>query len=182
MNKLELLIEERTDLQESLACVSEGLKRLNLLRDADFHSSLETTVEQFKNRIQYLDEQIEKTKQSIGGLTETSSKKGHILTAKNNEGKDMFLRLRFFREGLRGDDWTDAILLEWVDQFNDECFMQFEEYQVGNKIFSEEKFKEVFKHYQKNKKISANIQKNTMNFKQTEKETTQSYIFLEDMN
>ena len=32
MNKLELLIEERTDLQESLACVSEGLKKIKFTK------------------------------------------------------------------------------------------------------------------------------------------------------
>ncbi len=180
MNHLELLIEERTDLHESLSCISEGLKRLNLLRDSEIYSSVEINITQLSNRIKYLDEQIEKTKQNIGGLVETNNQKGHSLSAKTNDGKDAFLRLRFFKEGLKGDDWTDAILLDWVDSFNQECFMQFESYQVGTKIFSEEKFKEVFKHYQKNKGLNLNIQKQTLKFKVTEKETTQSFIFLED--
>lgn len=180
MNRLELLVEERTDLQGSLACISEGLKRLNMLRDFEIHSSVEINMEQIKKRLIYLEDEIEKTKQSIGGLVETSSREGHILTAKTNEDKDVFLRLRFFKDGLKGDDWTDAILLDWVDTFNHECFIQFESYQVGSKIFSEEKFREVFKFYQKEKGLSNKVQKKTIKFKLTEKETTKSYIFHEN--
>lgn len=176
MNKLELLTDERADIEKAHLCVTEAVSRLNFIRDKLFYAPLEKEAERLQKHMDYLDEEIEKTKKSISGLVVSSSKHGNMLVAKNKEGEDVFLRIRFIQESVKGDDWNDAILLDWVTEFEKNCFFQFESFTSGNKVFDKDKFKEVYK-FHKQKGLEDTVQYDSIKLKGVEREVKQNYRF-----
>ncbi len=176
MNKLELLTEERADIEKAHVCVTEAISRLNFIRDKLFYAPLEKEAERLQKHMDYLDEEIEKTKKSISGLVVSSNQPGHILVAKNLDAQDVFLRIRFLQESVKGDDWNDAMLLDWVSDFDKSCFIQFESFTSGNKVFDKDKFKEVYK-FHKKKGLESTVDPGTIKLKSVEREVKQSYRF-----
>lgn len=178
MNSLELLQEEKSDVEASHALILESINRLNLARDYDLIKSLEKSKKQFENHLTVLEEQIEKTKQSIDGLVESKTALGYIITAKRDNGKDVFLRLRFFEQSFKNSgDWNDSIHLDWTEKIEESCFINYEKFSSMDKSFTEEVFRDVYKHCKKSKGLENGIKQNSIKKKTTEKEDKVSYIF-----
>lgn len=178
MNSLDLLEEEKSDIEASHASIVEAIARLNLGRDYDFMKSLEKTKKQFESHLSHLEKQIEKAKMSIDGLVVSNECNGYVISGKNEEGKDIFLRIRFFRDDfLQTGDWNDAMMLDWTERFDSSCFIQYEKFTVGNKTFDEDKFREVYKHYKQKKGLEEGVTPKSIKKRLTIKEDKSSYIF-----
>lgn len=178
MNSLDFLEEEKHDIEASHASVVEAIARLNLGRDYDFIKALEKTKKQFESHLAHLESQIEKAKLSIDGLVVSNESDGYVISAKNLEGKDIFLRIRFFREDfLQTGDWNDSMFLDWTERFDASCFIQYEKFTVGNKTFDEDKFRQVYKHNKQKKGLEENVTPKSIKKRMTIKEDKSSYIF-----
>lgn len=180
MNSLDLLEEEKQDIEASHASIVEAINRLNLGRDYDFIKSLEKTKKQFEVYMTHLEAQIDKARQSID-LVVSSESDGYVILAKNMEGADIFLRIRFLREDfLQSGDWNDAIMLDWTEKFELSCFIQYDNFSIGNKTFNDDKFREVYKHYKQKKGLESNVKPKSIKKRMAAKEDKSTYTFKDD--
>lgn len=174
MNKLDLLIEERDDYLKSITCLQESIKHLNIMRDIDLYQNLEIQKKSMSKHLEMIEQEIEKTKESFNAIIVTQNESGVILTAKNKENKDVFLRIAFLPERKKAKNLNEAFLFDWVDKIEDDCFIIYSNYSV-----TKEQFKTIYSYHKKNNKIENDILPKTLNLREVEREIKNNYIFKE---
>lgn len=175
MNQLDMLQEERDDLVKAGECLQESLKYLNMMRDQDFYNQIEGQKKLIEKQVAYLDDEIEKTKESFNAIVVTQKDEGSILVAKSNSGKDVFLRIGFLPERKKTTNIMDAFIFDWVDKIEDDCFITYTDYSI-----TPEEFKQVYVYHKKNNGLEDNITPKTLKMREVEREIKHNYLFKEN--
>lgn len=179
MNRLELLLEEKKEIENAEGCLSSCLKYLNITRDHEYYNSVEAMKKQLELHIKNLDEKIKKTKESYEGLVITNESNGFMLSAIREDGKQVYLRLTFIRERFKSNNWNDSLFLDWVSEEENinECFIQYENFSMGENKFTKNILTKVYSHHKKTKGLESNIKPNTLKFREVSQEIRKNYHF-----
>lgn len=174
MNQLDILMEEREDLTKASECLQESIKYLNPMRDLEFYQKIEGQKKLMEKQVEYLDLEIEKTKESFNAIVVTQKDTGSILVAKNKDGKDVFLRIAFLAERKGSINMAEAFYFDWVDKIEDDCFITYSDYSV-----TEDEFKSVYVFHKKNGSLEDKIEPKTLKLRVVEREIKHNYLFKE---
>ncbi len=177
MNKLDLLSEEKEDLEKAELCLQEALKILSPIRDSEYYTAISLQKKLMSKQLISINEDIKKTKESFDGLGVTETKLGNILSAKNKDGKDVFLRVGFLQNRVKGSNFNDAFIFDWVDKIEEGCFMIFEDYSTSKAEFNADVFRTVYTYYKKNKNLEESIKPKSHKLREVEKEINHNYLF-----
>lgn len=180
MKKLELLLEEKLDLEKSLNGLSASMASLNPTRDYEYYERIKSIKQTIEEHVDRLSNEIKEVKENNDGVVVTNTLKGVILSATTESGRTVYLRPTFIKERFKNLNWNDCFVFDWVGEENiNQCFIQYEKYNVDGNEFNKDIFTSVYKHHKKEKDLESKIKNKTLTLRETEEISKKHYHFIE---